>query len=187
MSTNDTTAAAEHQHSVRFAAGDPDAIRGVYRTYGRLVYAVAYRVLGDVSLAEDAVQQTFVQAWREAGANHPPPALGSWLASIARHVAIDVDRRERRRRNAEHVDVPDPALVSLSPSVEQIDELWKVRQALQDLPVQDRELIRLQHKGGLTEAEIAGELSIPLGTVKFRNVRAHRRLAGRLGRPYPAD
>jgi DNA-directed RNA polymerase specialized sigma24 family protein len=60
MFTNDTTPAAQQQCRLRFAAGDPAAIRAAYRTYGQSVYAVAYRVLGDVALTEDAVQQTFV-------------------------------------------------------------------------------------------------------------------------------
>src|SRR6266545_4780476 len=55
----------------RFAAGDPDAIRAVYQRYGRLVYSVAHKVLGDSSLAEDATQQAFVQAWRSAATYDP--------------------------------------------------------------------------------------------------------------------
>ena len=53
--------------STGFRDGDPDAVRAVYREYGRLVFAVAYRVLGDRGLAEEATQQTFVKAWRAAG------------------------------------------------------------------------------------------------------------------------
>jgi len=67
------------------------------------------------------------------------------------------------------------------PSVEQIYELWQVREALDQLPDQDRELIRLQHYDELTHTEIASHLTIPLGTVKSRSFRAHRRLAGLLG------
>lgn len=186
MSIEDATAAAAHLHTLRFAAGDPDAIRDVYQTYGRLVYAVAYRVLGDVALAQDAVEQTFVRAWRGAGTDGPPWALGSWLATIARRVAIDINRQEQRRRGAEDVDVPDRALPTSPPSLQQIYDVWEVRQALQELPVQDRELIRLQHHGELTHHEIARQLSIPLGTVKSRNLQAHRRLAGLLGHPCAA-
>ena len=50
----------------RFASGDADSVRVVYQTYGRLVFSIAYKVLGDTGLAEDATQQTFVQAWRAA-------------------------------------------------------------------------------------------------------------------------
>jgi RNA polymerase sigma factor (sigma-70 family) len=175
--------------AARFASGDPDTVRAVYQRYGRLVYAVAYKVLGDVGLAEDATQQTFVQAWRAAKTYDPYRALGAWLASIARRAAIDVYRRERRHRDVESIDSSDPALVTRPPSVEQIYDMWEVRQALDKLPDQDRELIRLQHYGELTHTEIASQLAIPLGTVKSRSFRAHRRLAGLLGhlRPDPDD
>jgi RNA polymerase sigma-70 factor (ECF subfamily) len=163
-------------------------IRVIYQRYGRLVYSVAYKVLGDAGLAEDATQQTFLQAWRAAGTYDPSRALGAWLAGIARRAAIDAYRRERRHRGVEAIDSADPAdpaLVSTPPSVEQIFDVWEVRQALEKLPDQDRELIRLQHYAELTHTEIAHELAIPLGTVKSRSFRAHRRLAGLLGHLRP--
>jgi RNA polymerase sigma factor (sigma-70 family) len=164
-----------------FASGHAGTIRVVYQTYGRLVFSVAYKVLGDVGLAEDATQQTFVQAWRAAATYDPSRALGAWLTTIARRVAIDVYRRERRHRNLESIDSSDPALVTLPPSAEQIYDVLEVRQALEELPDQDRELIRLHHYDELTHTEIANQLAIPLGTVKSRSFRAHRRLAGLLG------
>jgi RNA polymerase sigma-70 factor (ECF subfamily) len=167
--------------AARFATADPDTIRAVYESYGRLVYSVAYKVLGDVGLAEDAAQQTFVQAWRAASTYDPDRALGAWLAAIARRVAIDVYRRERRHRDAENIDPSDARLVSLPPSVDQISDVWEVRQALDELPDQDRQLLRLQHYDELTQSEIAEQLAIPIGTVKSRSSRAHRRLAGMLG------
>ena len=174
----------EAELAVRFAAGEPDSVGDAYRTYGRLVYAVAFRVLGDASLAEDATQQTFVQAWQKASTFDPSRTLGPWLATIAGRAAIDVYRRNRRHRqsrNVDELDLDDPALVSLPPSVEAIYEAWQVRRALDTLPDRDRELIRLQHYRELTHAEIAEQLAIPVGTVKSRSFRAHRRLAGLLG------
>jgi len=165
----------------RFAEGDPDSIRGIYQSHGGLVYSIAYKVLGDAGLAEDATQQTFVQAWRAAGTFDPARSMDAWLARIARRAAIDVYRRERRHRGAETIDDADPALAVTPPSVEQLSDVWEVRQALEKLPDQDRELVRLQHYGELTHAEIASRLDIPLGTVKSRSFRAHRRLAGLLG------
>jgi RNA polymerase sigma factor (sigma-70 family) len=167
--------------AARFASGDAGTIRVVYQLYGRLVYSIAYRTLGDVGLAEDATQQTFVQAWRAATTYDPSRALGAWLTTIARRVAIDVYRRERRHRNLESINSSDSALVTLPPSAEQIYDVLEVRQALQELPDHDRELIRLQHYDELTHTEIATRLAIPLGTVKSRSFRAHRRLAGLLG------
>lgn len=175
--------------AARFASGDAGTIRVVYQVYGRLVYSIAYRTLGDVGLAEDATQQTFVQAWRAAATYDPSRALGAWLTTIARRVAIDVYRRERHHRNLENINSADSALVTLPPSAEQIYDVLEVRHALAELPEHDRELIRLQHYDELTHTEIATRLDIPLGTVKSRSFRAHRRLAGLLGhlRAEPRD
>jgi len=164
-----------------FASGDADSVRVVYQTYGRLVFAIAYKVLGDTGLAEDATQQTFVQAWRAVDSYDPMRPLGAWLTTIAKRVAIDVHRREKRHRNLDNVDTSDsPSLVTLPPSAEQIHDVAEVRRALDELPTPDRELIRMQHFDELSQAEIASQLEIPLGTVKSRTFRAHRRLAGLL-------
>jgi RNA polymerase sigma-70 factor (ECF subfamily) len=171
----------EAEVAAGFAAGDPDMVRVVYQTYSRLVYSVAYKVLGDVGLAEDATQQTFIQAWRAAGSYDPSRALGPWLATIARRAAVDVFRRDRRHQSIEGLDSAEAALISQPPSAEQIYDVWEVRRALDMLPAQDRELIRLQHYREMTHTEIAEQLAIPIGTVKSRTFRAHRRLAGLLG------
>lgn len=162
----------------RFASGDADMVRVVYQTYGRLVFSIAYKVLGDTGLAEDATQQTFVQAWRAARTYDPSRPLGAWLTTIAKRVSIDVYRREKRHRNLENVDTAvSSTLVTLPPSAEQIHDVEEVRRALDELSAADRELIRMQHFDELSHAEIARELRIPLGTVKSRTFRAHRRLA----------
>ena len=167
----------------RFAAGDPDAVRAVYREYGGLVYSVAYRSLADRGLAEEATQQAFVQAWRGASSYDPTRELGPWLATIARRAAIDIHRRESRRRHQSLDDAAptDPALVTLPPSIERVYDVWEVRRALQQLAPEDATLVRMQHLEGLSQSEIADLLGIPLGTVKSRTFRAHRRLAGLLG------
>jgi RNA polymerase sigma factor (sigma-70 family) len=165
---------------VGFANGEPDAVRAVYKEYGKLVYAVAYRALGDRSLAEEATQETFVRAWRGAASYDPSRELGPWLATIARRCAIDVYRRAGRRA-AEPLGDDNPGLVELPPSVERAYEVWEVRRALAQLPPEDAELVRLQHLEGLTQSEVAHRTGLPLGTVKSRTFRAHRRLAGLLG------
>jgi RNA polymerase sigma-70 factor (ECF subfamily) len=167
----------------RFCDGDPDAVRAVYRAYGRLVYAVAYRLLGDRSLSEDATQQTFLKAWRGARRVDPSRELGPWLATIARRVAIDLHRREAVRSAAPLDAVPsdDLALVSMPTPVETVNDIWEVRRAVCALPAEDQQVVRLQHFDGLTHAQIAQRLGVPVGTVKSRSFRAHKRLATALG------
>jgi len=167
----------------RFRDGDSDAVRAVYRSYGRLVYAVAYKVLGDRGLAEEATQQAFLKAWRAAGSFDEDRELGPWLAAIARRVAIDVYRREaiRSADPLETVSPGDPALASAPESAEAVYDIWEVRRAVAELPEDEQEVVRLQHFEGLTHEQIAQQLNLPVGTVKSRSFRAHKRLAAELG------
>jgi RNA polymerase sigma-70 factor (ECF subfamily) len=166
----------------RFRAGDPDAVRAVFREFGGLVLAVAMRTLGSRQLAEEAVQETFVKAWRAAASYDPARDLGPWLATIARRTAIDVHRREARRTASNVDDVSaDPSLVDLPPDVDRAYDVWSVRQAVDELPPDEREVVRLQHLEQLSQTEVAERLGVPVGTVKSRSFRAHRRLAARLG------
>jgi RNA polymerase sigma factor (sigma-70 family) len=155
----------------------------VYREYGRLVFAVAMRALGDRGLAEEVVQQTFVKAWRAAHTVDDTRELGPWLIAIARRTAIDVHRREARRSAVTLDAVPEdePSIAAQPVSAEAMYDAWEVRRAVDDLPADEREIVRLQHFVGLTHAEISGRLGVALGTVKSRSHRAHRRLAASLG------
>jgi RNA polymerase sigma factor (sigma-70 family) len=114
-----------------------------------------------------------------------------WLATIAKRVAIDVYRREKRRpaRALEEVAADEPALVNLPPDLDVLDAVWHVRRAIDALPPVEATIVRLQHLDGLTHNEISDELGIALGTVKSRSHRAHRRLAALLGhlRSQPHD
>jgi RNA polymerase sigma factor (sigma-70 family) len=169
--------------SAKFRDGDPDAVRAVYRAYGRLVYSVAYRILGNPGHAEEATQQAFLKAWRAAGSFDAQRELGPWLASIARRTAIDVSRREAVRAADPLDSVPtgDSALITRPESAEAVSDVWAVREAVAGLPSDEQEIVRLQHFEGLTHAEIGERLGLPLGTVKSRSFRAHKRLAALLG------
>ncbi len=161
----------------RFSEGDGDAVRELYNEFGRAVFTVAYRSLGDRSLAEEAVQQTFLQAWRAAGRFDPSRDPRPWLYAIARRVAVDLYRRERRHDRS---DGDEPEVAVLSPSFEGTWEAWQVRVALDQVPEDERAILRATHYLGLTHEETAERLGIPVGTVKSRSYRAHRRLAGLL-------
>lgn len=167
----------------RFRDGDPEAVRAAYSAYGRRVYAAAYAILAERGLAEEATQQTFLKAWRSAQRLDAARELGPWLMTIARRVAIDIYRREARRsaRPLEAVPADDPALVSAAFAFEDHCDALEVRRAVLLLPDEEREVVRAQHFEGLTHEQIAARLGIPVGTVKSRSFRAHRRLALRLG------
>lgn len=166
----------------RFRTGDDDAVRTLYRHYGRLVFTIAVRILGNRQLAEDATQQAFLQAWRAASTFESGKDPAPWLATIARRVAIDMQRREVRRpaTSLEEASADDPALITLPPSAEAVWETWQVRAAIDSLQPDEREVVRLQHIEGHSQSEIALQLGVAIGTVKSRSYRAHQHLATRL-------
>jgi RNA polymerase sigma-70 factor (ECF subfamily) len=166
----------------REAAG----VRLVYREYGQLVYAVAHHVLGRHELAEEATQQTFLRAWQAADRVRIDRDPAPWLATIAKRVAIDIYRREARRPAQPSADVVSMvdrgrALMMQSADPDSLDAVWRVRNAIDELSVEEASVVRLQHLDGLTHTEIAEKLGIPLGTVKSRSHRAHQRLTDLLG------
>ena len=80
-------------------ARDEAAMNALYERYSGIVYAVALRVLSETSLAEDVLQDVFLQLWRNPGAfDASRGSLGAWLAVISRHRAIDVLRKLIWRR-----------------------------------------------------------------------------------------
>lgn len=158
----------------RFAAGDPEAVRKLYQAYGRPIFTVAYSALRDRGLAEEAVQLTFLQAWRAASGFDTDRSPGPWLYAIARRVAVDLYRRERRHHGNEPLETD---IAVLPPSFETTWQAWEIRLALDEMPKAQRDVIEATHFLGLTQEETARHLDLALGTVKSRSHRAHRRLA----------
>jgi RNA polymerase sigma-70 factor, ECF subfamily len=155
----------------QFRAGEESAVKSVYERYGGPVYSVALRILQDHALAADATQQTFINAWRGAGGFDPDRDFAPWLYTIARRCAIDIYRKQTRSLTDDRIDTP-----VLDPSFDAIWEIFEVRSALEQLSDEERQVIKMSHFDGLTHVEIAQHLGIPLGTVKSRSHRAHRRL-----------
>jgi RNA polymerase sigma-70 factor (ECF subfamily) len=160
----------------RLHLGDHDAVQALYARYGRSVWAVAYRILGRRDLAADATQQTFVQAWQHAGDLDPDRDPAPWLHTVARRTAIGILRKEHRDRWSGIEDAE--ALPSADgDQVVGTWELWQVREAVDALPPDEREAVRLTAFEGYTHSEVAERLGVPIGTVKSRLGRAFRRLA----------
>jgi RNA polymerase sigma-70 factor (ECF subfamily) len=165
----------------RVAAGDADALRQLYERYGRLVYSFAHRVTNDATLSEEATQDTFVTLWRKAAGYDPGRAkLTTWLFVVARNRAIELGRQKSRRPDLrEEVEplgaAPDPAML-----VAEADESQRIAEALAALPEEQLEVVRLSYFDGLSHAEIAELIGIPLGTVKGRMRLALERLRSSL-------
>ncbi|MBJ7602502.1 MAG: sigma-70 family RNA polymerase sigma factor [Candidatus Dormibacteraeota bacterium] len=148
-----------------------DAFLQLYRLYERRLYGLGLRVLGDEGLAEELVQETSLRVWRTAARFDPERgSVSAFIFAIARRLAVDLWRRPSSRPflpeleiDAREDDDFDQLLLSLT-----------VRDALDSLPDQQRQVLELHYGGDLTQDEIAGRLQIPLGTVKSRTYHALR-------------
>ncbi len=161
-----------------FCRGDVNALSAVFDRYSRPVWSVAMSVLSNRQLADDATQETFLRAWKAADRFDHSRPLAPWLLTIARRTALDVIRRENRPTRGGHEQEQDQ--VVHAPGIERAWETWEIRQALDQLPDEERQVMFLAHFKGMSHPQIATELGIPTGTVKSRSYRAHKRLASLL-------
>lgn len=168
--------------AVQCESATSSRLEGAYRQYGQMAYFVALKILGKPDLAEEAVQEAFLRACRASASFDTGREMAPWIATIARRVAVDILRREQRRRHVDINNAPnEPALVSVCPGIEQAFNVWQTRQAIDSLPLDERTIVELQYRWGCTQQEIAEKLRLPIGTVKSRSFRAHHRLLDQLG------
>jgi RNA polymerase sigma-70 factor (ECF subfamily) len=187
LSSVSDSAAEDRAAFDRMARGDQDALAEIYDRQGRLVYSLAFRILRDQSDAEDVVQEVFSQAWRQA--SRYDASRGSvlgWLLTLTRSRAIDRLRGRRSRPEPSSDEgalngIPDPAAPA-DVQAASAAQATQIRAALDGLTVLQRVAIELAFYEGLTHAEIAERLELPLGTVKTRIrqglLKLRERLAG---------
>ena len=154
------------------ARGDDSAVAELYDRNGRMAYGLAYRVLRDARLAEDAVQEGFLAVWRTAASFSADRAKAStWILTLVHRRAVDLVRREQRRKTESYDETGGYEHPS-DPSAE--DAAWlhfdrvRVQEALKHLPDTQREAIELAYYGGFSQSELAERLGLPLGTIKSR-------------------
>lgn len=153
--------------------GDAESLGRLYDRWSPLLYPMALHLLVDRDDAEDVVQETFWQAWRQADRYDAGRSdVGSWLFVIARSKAL-MRLRARRRRREEPLPAADaPELLNPLPdpaaNAEAAGRRAIVLAALADLPAEQRMTVDLAYFHGLTQQEIANRIGQPLGTVKGR-------------------
>jgi RNA polymerase sigma-70 factor (ECF subfamily) len=151
------------------ARSDESALAELYDRVGGTAYGLAYRVLRDEALAEDAVQEAFLGLWRGAGSFIPERAKAStWILTLVHRRAVDLVRREQRRRAEPIEGAPESAVGSAEEAAWLRLDRERVQDALAQLPDQQREAIELAYYGGYTQSELAERLGQPLGTIKSR-------------------
>jgi len=151
------------------ARSDEQALSELYRRFSRLAYGLAFRILRDDALAQDAVQEAFLGVWRAAGrftAERAKPS--TWLLTLVHRRAVDLVRREERRRTEQLQPDSEPISSEGPDELELLSERQSIREALRKLPPEQREAIELAYYGGYTQSELAERLGQPLGTIKSR-------------------
>ena len=164
------------------ARSDEQALAELYRRFGRLAYGLAFRILRDDALAQDAVQEAFLGVWRAAGRFSAERAKPStWLLTLVHRRAVDLVRREERRRTEPLEAETEPGDVEATDEAELAAQRQTIREALRQLPAEQREAIELAYYGGYTQSELAERLGQPLGTIKSRMFTGLARLRETLG------
>ena len=164
------------------ARGDEDALAELYDRFGRTAYGLAFRILRDAALAEDAVQDAFLAAWRTSASFDARRGTAStWLLTLVHRRSVDVVRREERRRAGPLDDAP-VASGDATDETAEVRELRRgVQAALAVLTPAEREALELAYYAGLSQSEIAERLGVPLGTVKSRMFAGLAKLRDALG------
>ncbi len=185
----DLLPSTDNQLVVRLADGDAKALEQLYDRYVRQCFGLALRMLSDVALAEEVVQEVFLKLWHQPEKYSAQKGkFASWLLSLVHNRCID----ELRRRSRTEVALDDPATGSLldtkpDPDMDPGDKVWlaeqqrAVREALAGIAPEQRRVLELAYYGGLSQSEIAAKLKQPLGTVKTRmrsGLQSLRKLLG---------
>ncbi len=164
------------------ARSDETALAELYDRFGRVAYGLAVRMLRDQSLAEDAVQEGFLSVWRNASRFVPERAKAStWILTLVHRRAVDLVRKEERRRADSLELAPEAATDAVDESAWLRLERERVQNALKQLPDPQREALELAYYGGFTQSELAERLGQPIGTIKSRMFTGLARLREILG------
>src|SRR5690242_14281887 len=148
---------------------DDSALGELYDRFGRVAFGLAVRIVRDRSLAEDAVQEAFLAVWRSADRFSPARAKPStWILTLVHRRAVDLVRKEERRRADPIDDFAHPAGEATDEEAALRSKRRAVQEALRRLPDDQREALELAYYGGLSQSELAERLGQPLGTIKSR-------------------
>ena len=147
---------------------DEEALRAAVREHGAELYRFARRVLGDNGLAEEAVQETFLKAWRRAHRFDPARAsLRTWLFAILRNTTVDLARARSTRPSLSVESSEDEAADPID-AIEGRMRSWQVEEALRHLSDDHRVAVVEVHLRARSYEEVGQDLGIPAGTVKSR-------------------
>jgi RNA polymerase sigma-70 factor (ECF subfamily) len=166
----------------RCLEGDPDAFRTLVERYQGRALAHAIGIIGNRDDAQDAVQDAFLNAHRALRTFDRERVFYSWFYAILRNCCYKL----LARRRTDAVDHPLRLDLLEAPGVA-VDDRLAIERALAALSPTDREIVMLRHLDGLSYAELAASLEVPLGTVMSRLFNARKRLRDGLTRGLPPE
>ncbi|GAA1584411.1 sigma-70 family RNA polymerase sigma factor [Kribbella hippodromi] len=180
----------DHELWDRLREGDRLALGELFDKYADAVHAFAFRRTASWSTADDVVQATFVSLWRRFERNPPGPLTGptaqGYLLTVAANECRALARTAARfRALLTRVPVPEPATDPAAEVARRLDDearMSAARRAVAALPRHERETLELVVWSGLTYAEAADALGVPIGTVKARLHRTRRRFPDLMSR-----
>jgi RNA polymerase sigma-70 factor, ECF subfamily len=171
------------------SAGESEAFEMLYSRYAANIYQTVLRVVEDRALAEDLVQEVFWRVWRRSSRFAAERGqVAAWLHAMARNVGLDELRRLRARPVLIRAEVEQSRMRELADDQADVvasaikqEQRHLIVSALQQLPIEQRQVIELSYFGGRTYKEIAAALNHPLGTVKTRARLGLQKLRQALG------
>lgn len=155
----------------RIQAGDEDALITLHAQYVNLVYSIAFRVLNDAMAAEEVTQDTFMRLWYKSETyDEAKGSFVTWLLTIARRLAIDAFRKQRRdpMQDPVFMDSDTERWESVLGMYDSSDLKRTLTAVLGDLPDEQRSAIELAYFYGMSHSQIADYLDQPVGTIKTR-------------------
>ncbi|MGQ9591685.1 MAG: RNA polymerase sigma factor [Planctomycetota bacterium] len=163
----------------RVLAGEPEAFEGLVRRYNRMAGSIAYAILKDFHLAEDAVQDAFLKAFSSLPSLRDPAQFKFWFAELVRSKALDALRRKKTASSRiERRGAAEALRAARSAEEDEIREELRarVRAAIEELPEADRLAVVLKHLEGMSYREIAELTGTTVGAVESRLFRARQAL-----------
>ncbi len=153
--------------------GDPRAFELFYDRHSGPAFSLAYRMVGNRTVAEDVSQEAFVSIWRSRlRYQSDRGSVRTWVLGIVHHRAIDALRRntvhDKRRASAEGIEERFEAREQTDVEAARREEARSVRAAIEELPEEQVRVIELAYFGGFSHSQIADQLDMPIGTVKGR-------------------
>lgn len=152
-------------------AGDLSALGAIYDRYGEAVYRLALRILGDATEAEDLTQEIFLAFWRTSKYDPNRGTMIVYLLTMTRSRAIN---RLHQKRSQQKLlqrcqrSIPTHGESNLMEKVSLGEISQRIGEALQEIPENQQQVLKMAYYEGLSQSEITQKLNIPLGTVKTR-------------------